>query len=280
MNLTWNQLGKRVNLNSHYLQNELRNEQKLISEELFNHLLSLTKKDYSCFIAEKLADNWGRSKGGKNSKGNTKVISPSKKNIYLAELIGIILGDGHVEKRVNDTTRCYTLKIAGHIKNDCAYLSYYVSNLIKQIYGEFPSIRKDANYGVMWAVLHGRGVVEDLTNKGLGTGNKKKNNQGIPDWIKENKSFLKVCLRGLIDTDGSIHRISKKNKNLRICFTSYIPQLLSDAREAFICAEYFPSKIIKDNQFFITRKENIARYVKEIGFANEKHLKRLERLGS
>jgi len=280
LNLKWKDLGKILNLNPDYIRNELSNETRLLSEEIFKKLCEIIKEDYNPLILEKLPDDWGKSKGGKKSKGNTKIIKSSEKNERLAELIGIILGDGHIEERIKDNARCYAVKIAGHIERDYNYLSSYVSNLIESIYHEKPSIYKDANYGVMWTVIHGKEIVKDLLNKGLKSGNKKRNNQGIPKWIKENKAYLKVCLRGLIDTDGSVHCISKNNRNLRICFTSYIPLLMQDTRNAFIELGYSPSKVIKGNQFFITRKDNLIKYQEEIGFSNEKHLNRLIKLAT
>jgi hypothetical protein len=277
--LTWKEMSEELGLAMNYIVSELRYEKRLLSKEAYERLCALTSQDYEEFIVERLDDNWGRSKGGRKSIGHPQIIKKSIKDEKLAELIGIILGDGHVERRaIGKKIRCYTVKIAGHIEQDRVYLSNHVSEIIKDIYEKRPTITKNSNYGVMWATVHGRGIIEDLMEKGLLTGNKKKNNQGIPEWIKENKAFLAKCLRGLIDTDGSIHHISKENRNLRICFTSYIPKLMKDVREGFIALGYNPSKVIKENQFFITRKENVARYIKEIGFANEKHLKRLESL--
>lgn len=50
---------------------------------------------------------------------------------------------------------------------------------------------------------------------------------GIPQWIKNDETYIKACLRGLIDTDGSIFRMSKRDKNLiRIGFTNHNSRLL------------------------------------------------------
>lgn len=276
---TWHELGEKLKLHRDYIRNELYNEKRTLHSETFYRLCEIIKEDYSAYISDKFEDNWGKSKGGKISRGNTKFIKETEKSELLAELLGIILGDGHIERRIKGKARNYNVKIAGHIKNDREYLSNHVSKIIEILYNERPVVRDDPNYGVMWIILHGREVVQDLISKGLGSGKKKRNNQGIPNWIKDNEVYLKACLRGLIDTDGSVHRISKENKNLRICFTSYIPNLLKDTRESFIQLGYSPSKIIREKQFFITRKDNVERYKKDIQFKNEKHLKRAVNLG-
>ena len=119
-----------------------------------------------------------------------------------------------------------------------------------------------------------------MKSLGIKPGNKKKNNQGIPSWIKNNKKYLIKCIKGLIDTDGSIHYISKKNLNLRISYTSYIPKLLKEVRGGLIKIGFTPSKIISKKQIFLSRQKDIKNYIKEIGFGNQKNLNRLKFLKS
>jgi hypothetical protein len=274
---TWKQLANKINTGYQYLAHELNNERRLVSEEVYKKLCAITKENFDGHILEKLEDNWGKSKGGKNSPGNTKTFLEPRESKELAELFGIILGDGHLEMPgKNNKNRSYAVKIAGHLEEDKNYLSNYVSNIIQKLFREKPSIKKAEKYNTLFLVIHGKKLIEFLNEKGLHSGNKKHNNQGIPDWIKRNKEYVASCIRGLVDTDGSIHQISKKNKNLRISYTSYIPNLLKDTRESFIRIGYNPSKIIVNKQIFLSKKEEIAKYAKEIKFMNEKHLKRLE----
>jgi len=53
-------------------------------------------------------------------------------------------------------------------------------------------------------------LVRHLHNLGLKIGNKVKQLLDIPDWIKVNPEYSKVCLRGLIDTDGCVFRHNYK----------------------------------------------------------------------
>ena len=277
--LTWNLLGGKINLSEHYLGNELNNEKRLLDEKVYRELCNLASTNFDNFIEEKLENDWGRSKGGTNSKGNTKLFVKPKENEKLAELFGIILGDGHLEiLKIGKKIRCYSLNIAGHIKEDREYLLNYVNNLIEHIFKEKAHIKLSPKDNCVHVVIHGKNLTKFIQSKGIYPGNKKKNNQGIPDWIKGNKKFLKKCIRGLIDTDGSIHCISKNNKNLRICFTSYIPKLIDDTRNSLISLGFHPSKIIKGNQIFLSRKEEIEKYIQEINFKNKKHLNRYKRL--
>jgi len=274
--MTWSELAKRLGIVRDYLRNELRNEKRTISKKIYSRLCKITRKNYDSFIEAELDDNWGRSKGGKISKGNTKDFKKIEENEKLAELFGIILGDGHLEVYKKENKRCYALKIAGHLYEDYEYLSNYVSELLKTFFGEPGKIREIKKRNEMFLTIHGKNLIKILNEKGLYSGNKKINNQGIPEWIKKNNLFLVACLRGLIDTDGSVHYISKNNRNIRISFTSHVFKLLNDVHSSFIKLNFSPSKIIRERQIFISSKEKVARYIREIGFNNQKHLKRLE----
>jgi hypothetical protein len=274
-NLSWNVLGNKLGINSQYLSRELMNEERSLPEEIYRKLSDITKTNYNCFVEERLNDNWGRSKGGINSLGNTKKLIVPMENESLGEVIGIILGDGHVSsfKRGNKK-RCYMIRIACNIETDNNYLTKYIPNLFNKVFGVKGNIfvAKESNAG--YFSIYGKRVVEFINDKGLKSGNKKINNQGIPNWIKQNRNYLISCIRGLIDTDGSIHHISKNNKNLRISYTSYIPKLLNDVRNGLISLGFHPSKIMRENQIFLSRQSEIFRYLNEIGFGNQKNLNR------
>ena len=277
--LSWKELSKKLNCSQGYLRNELNQEKRTLDKKLYEKLCRLAKTNFDKFILESLEDNWGKSKGGINSPKNIKKFLPPKENEELAEIIGVILGDGHVEELIiSKKIRCYSITIAGNSDTDKDYIFNYIPSLFEKVFNEKgkSSFSKDSNTG--YFKIHGKNLVGFIKEKGIKPGNKKKNNQGIPEWIKQNKSFLRKCIKGLIDTDGSIHYISKNNKNLRIDFTSYIPKLLNDARQSLIKLGFNPSKIISRRHFFLSRKEEIKKYIKEIGFANEKNLKRLKQL--
>ncbi|MBI4035707.1 LAGLIDADG family homing endonuclease [Candidatus Daviesbacteria bacterium] len=57
-------------------------------------------------------------------------------------------------------------------------------------------------------------MVKYLTSKGLSLGNKVCLQVGVPNWILSKEDYIKACIRGLIDTDGSfvLHRYTIKGK--------------------------------------------------------------------
>ncbi len=144
--MSWKQLGKILRLNSFYLSNELAKEKRLISKEVFDYLNKLVDSDYNKFIINTFDDNWGRSKGGKNSPKNVKKFIKPNRTPNLAELVGIILGDGHIEERKDGKKiRCYSIKIVGDKEKDRDYIQNHISNLFWILFkkkGKFMKLRR------------------------------------------------------------------------------------------------------------------------------------------
>jgi hypothetical protein len=277
----WLELAEYLNISPAYLSRDLKYENRILSEDIYFNLCKIANVNFEEHIIDKLEDNWGQSKGGNISSRNTKDFIPPNNKEDLAEVIGIILGDGHVsEIKRGKKTRVYCIRIAGNSKTDKDYIFRYIPNLFMKVFNEKGSIMTTPNKNCGYFTVYGKNLIEYIKLLGLKSGNKKKNNQGIPDWIKSDKILLARCIRGLIDTDGSIHKISKNNNNLRIDFTSKIPQLLIDTHEAFISLDFNPSKIICKSHFFLSRQKEIEKYIEKIGFSNSKNLKRYMNLKS
>jgi intein/homing endonuclease len=171
-------------------------------------------------------------------------------------------------------TRVYCIRIAGNSKTDKDYIFRYIPDLFMKVFNEKGSTMTTPNRDCGYFTVYGKNLVEYIKSLEICSGNKKENGQGIPNWIKADKILLARCIKGLLDTDGSIHKISKGNKNLRIDFTSKIPRLLADTHKAFISLGFHTSKIICQNHFFLSRQDEVEKYVREIGFSNSKNLKR------
>ncbi|MHA1977376.1 MAG: LAGLIDADG family homing endonuclease [Candidatus Hodarchaeales archaeon] len=146
-----------------------------------------------------------------------------EKNDALAELIGIILGDGGMSKN--------SIVVSIHSENK-EYIRK-VSNLIKEVFSYSPKYHKRKNKKVIDVKVHSQGIVQSLLNLGLQTGNKVKKQVGLPKWIKKNDSFFIACVRGLIDTDGYIGKYKKERGKYtwfqyHAGFDNYSLNLLSD----------------------------------------------------
>lgn len=168
----------------------------------------------------------GRRKGGMHAlailraRGIIPIEKPfSAPKIYsseLAELVGILLGDGHIGKE--------QWSIALNATADKLY-SAYVMHLIKDLFLLSPSIlhRKKINVFVIYG--GGKKNIEYFQKIGLHIGNKIKLQVGVPDWILFHPQYRKACLRGLIDTDGGIfiHKYvvhKKLYSYTKLCFSN------------------------------------------------------------
>lgn len=230
----------------------------------------------------------GRKKGGEKAikmmwaKG---IFSPPK--IYhfsqkysknLAEIVGILLGDGGITKQQT----CITL-------NSLADKDYilYVANIGYKLFGVKPKIlkRKDCNAtAIYW---NGIMLVKNLVNVGLKIGNKVKQQVDVPEWIKSNKKFKIECLRGLMDTDGGvfIHKYKVNNKYYyykKVCFTNRSVPLLKFVFNTLTEIGFKPKIILKveNKKVWLYNKDETIRYLELVGSHNTRLLKFKEGISS
>jgi len=235
-----------------------------------------------------LSDNWGQSKWGKNSrgKGRTKEIRIPPNCSELAEFYGIILGDGNSHKTSfyksrNNKRGVYMIRIVGDSRHDYLYLTQYVKLLIERLFeikvriGKFKPKKNFVNsQNAMFIEAHSVKLINFLEEKGFPSGNKIKNKLRIPDWINQNEDYLRVCLRGLYDTNGSVYKITNQNPH-QFCFTNYNQGLLNDVRNGLLSLIINCSKISKGKDIYITKKEELRKFLKGVGFSNDRHLKKV-----
>jgi len=120
---------------------------------------------------------------------------PSHNN-HFAELVGILLGDGHIDKNGQFTVTLNSLADKDYV--------LYVSQLIKSLFGHEPSCYKHKESNAVTIYLTGKDVVGFLVMSGMKIGDKVKQQVDVPEWIKSDPELSRWCLRGLMDTDGGI----------------------------------------------------------------------------
>jgi hypothetical protein len=191
---------------------------------------------------------------------------PSEK---LAEFMGIMMGDGGMTK--------FQATITLHHIDDLAY-SKFVRRLAQELFGVKPAVYHRSSHSVNQIVLSRHGLVEYLHDLGLPIGNKVKQQFDIPNWIKENEEFAIACVRGLVDTDGSIfthtYRVNGKQYSYKkLDFTSMSEPLRRSVYRIFtdagLCVRFLPKKSIR-----IDSISEMKRYFEIISSHNPKHLKR------
>lgn len=276
-NLSWKDLAIKLNIGNTYLSGELFNEKRLISKETYDELCKLLNKNYNKYIEDRLNNSWGRSKGGINSKRVEKLLiqKPSKE---LAELMGIIIGDGNIWVRKGGY---YYLTITGDANKDEDYLSNYVRELFRSLFGKEMQVHKNKNNNGMYVKIGNKDIIFTLNHFGFPSGDKKENNIIIPIWIMKNEEYLKNCIRGMIDTDGSVVFL-KGREYPYIWFSSNIPNIRRDFSSAMKILGFDTSKWnIRENHAadcYIAKKEHVVRFLKEVGFSNLKHAEKFRRI--
>ena len=277
-NLTWSDLSKKIGVNNEYLSRDLKNENILIAEEIYDKLCNTANKNFDEFIIERLDDNWGKIKGGIKSrgKGSTISIKIPERSEKLAELIGIILGDGNINYyKKGKKIGVYQVNIAGDKNLDKEYHLNYISILFEELFGVKPKEKLPKDSNGRHIVVSSKQLVNFFISNGLNHGNKIKNQVTIPSWIKEKDSYLKACLRGLFDTDGSVYKLTNQNSH-QICFTNYNNTLLKDVRKGLLSLGIGVSEITKGKDIVITKKSELRKFLNEVGFKNSRHLNKVK----
>lgn len=197
-----------------------------------------------------------------------KKIKIPRNSILLAEFLGIVLGDGGLTSE-----QCF---ITLNYYKDKHY-SQYVKKLINYLFRIEASLYFRPNCGTITVAISGRSFIEFLIKKGLIIGNKVKNQVGVPGWIKNNMNYSKLCVRGLMDTDGGvfIHKYKvagKEYKYKKICFTNKSQPLLNFVFNTLKKLGLNPKKF-GDNKVWIYSEKEVINYFKLIGSSNHRLLR-------
>ena len=200
-----------------------------------------------------------------------KTIKPLKLSVSLAELAGILLGDGGITRN--------QVRVTLNSKTDANY-SDFVARLIKKIFRESPYIHKRKSSNALDLILSGMCYVEELQKIGLKKGNKIVNQVAIPDWILKNKEYARACLRGLVDTDGGVYFHNhivrgKRYLNFGLTFTNASRPLILGAKNILERNELkvFMPRV---RHLYVYDFDQIKQYFKIIGSSNSKHLERFK----
>lgn len=225
----------------------------------------------------------GRSRGGKTTQRKfmadpeyareagfkiRKTIVQPKRSALLAELIGIVLGDGSISE--------HQVTISMNSKTDGPY-GNSIKKLISDLFG-ISSTLKIRKKNTLQVTVSGKNLVEFLLKCGLKRGDKVVQQVDVPKWIFEDKKFIKGCLRGLIDTDGGIYYHNHTTKGIKyrhigLCFTSRSLPLLKSAEKMFLAVGIHAKSNGKE-RLYLYGNEKVGRYLDLVGTSNFKHLTR------
>jgi len=182
----------------------------------FTKLSHLSVRKISETMKQKRLDNFKKWRDRMKKEGKIKTSYPSfLKSKELAELIGVVLGDGHIEKFPR-TERIY---ISSHSENS-GFIRRY-ENILQKIFNKNPNILKTKKKCIRI------GLYEKYISKRLGvpTGSRKEIKFILPYWIRNNKKILIPFLRGLYEAEGS-YCIHKQTATYKFIFSNKNESLL------------------------------------------------------
>lgn len=222
----------------------------------------------------------GRKKGGTRALASMRArgIIPTEKpfhapneySVELAELVGILLGDGHIGQS--------QWSISLNAVADAQY-ALFVLRLINKLFSFTPSMLHRVKTHTLVIYSGGKRNITYFQQLGLKIGNKVTQQVGVPVWIKQNASYSAACLRGLNDTDGGIFKhtyvVGKKRYTyVKLSFSNRSMPLLQFVFTTLKAAGFTPKLIdkIANKKVWLYNHVEVTQYIERIGTHNPRLL--------
>lgn len=177
----------------------------------------------------------------------------------LAEIVGILLGDGSIGHYVDNRGKnLFIIEISFNGIDEKPYL-IYVCSLLQKIFIKKPYFRQRKGQKAAYLRYQDKSLYNFLLSIGLKSGNKITNQVNVPNWIMQNDSFKLKCVKGLFDTDGSIF-IDKRYDSIMLEFRNHSQPLLKDFRKICIDIGVKPSPK-GNNRVKIQAKKDVKKFL-------------------
>ncbi len=196
----------------------------------------------------KKIDNFKKWRLEMQQKGIIKSqYPPIQKNGDLAELIGVVLGDGYV----GAFPRTEVLRIVSNANNK-GFIARY-SALVEKIFEKKPTVKKRNSSHAVDITIYQKYIGKRL---GLSTGSKKDVLLPMPRWIRSSKEYTIRYLRGLYEAEGSIS-FHQKTYTHKLQFSNTHDSLLTNVFDSLVRLGFHPHRSKKQIQ--ISRKEEVQK---------------------
>ena len=190
--------------------------------------------------------------------------------IILAELCGIHAGDGWLSSYNNEVGYGTSIQEEQYFN--------YVYNLYKIAFdfSIFRILRRPGRNNTIELRIQSKYIQNRFISWGFPRG-PKIGKLKVPGFIKNNRDLENFFLRGLMDTDGSVHwRNNYKKKYISITFSTSSEKFMSELKEILIRHGYKPTVYSyqgKGNRKLAWRIQlqsigDVTKYIKTIGFGN------------
>lgn len=193
-------------------------------------------------------DNFKKWREEAKRKGLIKTHYPFlKESGDLAELIGVILGDGHIQK----FPRTEGLTVAAN-SNNTGFIKRY-SDLIEKLFDKKPYIKKQIISNCTRIRIYQKYISKRLN---IPTGNRSKFKAKTPKWIWQNKGLLIRFLRGLYEAEGSFC-VHKPTSTYKFLFSNRNPYLLNIVYRGLVKLGFSPHR--SPDKIQLSKKEQVCR---------------------
>ena len=199
-----------------------------------------------------------------------KRIRHPSQSTGLAELFGILAGDGHVDT--------YQVTMTTNAKTDFKH-AQHTSNLFQRLFHVDAPIKFKKTKNACIVIVSSRAICDFLVRNGMIRGNKVTSQLRTPLWIRSRWGYQLAFLRGLFDTDGcvyvDVHKINGRTyNNVGMAFTNRSLPLLADFKGYLERMGLHPTQKTKYT-VFLRRERDIQRYFAVVGSSNPKHLRKI-----
>lgn len=191
-------------------------------------------------------DNFARWREKMIKQGLIRVEYPSfQKCGGLAELIGVVLGDGHIET----FPRTERLSIFSN-SNNLGFVKRY-SQLVREIFNKEVTVYRKRDSNCTKISIYQKKISKRL---GVPAGARKHQNIKIPCWILKNEEFLIRYLRGLYEAEGSFS-VHKPTYTYKFIFVNKNESLLENVYRALGILGFHPHR--SKYKIQVSRKEEV-----------------------
>lgn len=193
-------------------------------------------------------DNFKQWREVARRTGRIKSSYPSlQKNGDTAELIGVILGDGHIAQH----PRCESLRIVGNA-NSSGFKKRYAA-LVEAVFKKKPNVSLRSKSNAYNITLYEKHISKRL---GIPTGARGRHKFLVPNWIQINRQHRVRFLRGLYEAEGSLC-FHKKTYTYKFIFSNTNPFLLTTVLKQVKALGFNPHATKRDVQ--VSRKEEVQK---------------------
>ena len=216
---------------------------------------------------------------------------PSKFTPELAEILGIILGDGHLDyNKKYKTTTMYCISISGSSSEDTMFYTDKINPLFYELFNKKFNISIQRNDELI-VRLHSKAIATFIKNLGVMPGRKVDNNV-IPNLIFSSNHQIKAgFIRGVFDTEGSV-AFKKNTKGFHVAPTITLSmkskKFIEQLKELLMEFNFTPKVYFEkyknsrnDNNYERYRlelpgKKNLTKFLTTINFRNPRHLTKID----